>query len=218
MSHAPVLPAPTGFEPDQAPRLEGLAAPLQIAHCAMLLPAPHRSSPDEPLLAVGAHLVAHDYLLPEIRFKGNAYGASFSHQALSGVFALTSFRDPRIAGTLDVFRRVVDYVRQADWSAVDIERGIIGVAKRDERPLRPGEATAVALGRHVTGDTHARRTARRRRLLRATPDSVRQAMLTALEAGLPRASVCVMSGRAQIEQANAALGGRALSIEDVLKD
>jgi len=214
MADTPVTPGETGFTPS-APGVEGLAAALQIAHCAMVMPAPHLSHPDEPLLAVGAHLVSMDYLLPEIRFKGNAYGAGFSHQSLAGAFVLSSFRDPRLTETLDVFRRVADHVRQAPWSQGDIDRGIIGVAKRDEKPLRPAEATGVALFHHMIGERFDRRCRRRRRLLEATPDTVRHALLQALEAGLPHAAVCVMSSRARLEQACRSLGD--LTIEDVLK-
>jgi Zn-dependent M16 (insulinase) family peptidase len=155
-----------------------------------------------------------DYLLPEIRFKGNAYGAGLTHQAAAGCFTLYSFRDPRIAETVAVFRQTADYVRQVSWSQTDIDRGIIGVAKRDAKPLRPGEATGMALHRHTVGETFERRCQRRRCLLAATPDTVRRAMLDALDAGLPQASVCVMSDRARLEKAAASLPG--LSIEDVV--
>ncbi|MDD5705415.1 MAG: insulinase family protein [Kiritimatiellae bacterium] len=216
MRAEPVVPGDTQFTPWESPRLEGLAAHLQIAHCAMVLRAPHRSSPDEPLLSVGAHLVTMDYMLPEIRFRGNAYGASFSHQPLAGTFTLSSFRDPHIAETIAVFRGVADYIHRVAWTQTDIDRGIIGVAKRDEKPLRPGEATGVALMRHTLGETWKRRLERRRQLLRATPETVRQALLRALEAELPRAAICVMSGREQLERAKSALGAGTMTIEDVL--
>jgi Zn-dependent M16 (insulinase) family peptidase len=215
MADAPVMPGDTGFAPARPGAVEGLAAALQIAHCAMVMPAPHLSHPDEPLLAVGAHLVAMDYLLPEIRLKGNAYGAGFTHQSLTGTFTLHSYRDPRLTETIAVFRRVADFVRQAVWSQGDIDRGIIGVAKRDEKPLRPSEATGVALQRHMIGESFERRCRRRRQLLEATPDNVRQALLQALEAGLPQAAICVMTNRSRLEQARQTLG--SLTIEDVLK-
>ena len=215
MADDPVTPGTLGVPPASDPAIEGLAAALQIAHCAMVMPAPHLSHPDEPLLSVGAHLVSMDYMLPEIRFKGNAYGAGFSHQSLASTFVLSSFRDPHISETINVFQRIVDYVQQVPWSQADIDRGIIGVAKRDEKPLRPSEATSMALFRHTIGETFERRCQRRRSLLQATPDTVRRALLAALEAGLPQASICVMSDRARLERARATLG--AMTIEDVLK-
>ncbi len=203
------------FSAGAAPRWEGLAAPLQISHSAWVMPAPHASHPDETLLAVGAHLVTMDYMLPEIRFKGHAYGAGCSYQPLDGALLLSAYRDPGIRETIETYRRVAEYVRRVAWTQVDIDRGIIGVARRDEKPLRPSEATSVALSRHTTGNSYERRRARRRHLLQATPDEVRRATLAALEAGLPRAALCVMSGRAQLEAANKHLGDQPLTIRNV---
>lgn len=203
MSDAPVGTLDSGFAASaSAPCFIGLAAPLQISHSAMSLPAPHRSHPDEPLLAIGAHLLSHDYLLPHIRFKGNAYGAGCRYQPLNGVLSLTAFRDPRIVETLQIFESVKDFVQNVPWTQADIDRGIIGVAKRDERPLRPEEATAIALLRFINGDNAELLSIRRQRLLQATPENVRSAMLRTLEQGIPHAATCVMSGRAQLQEAN----------------
>ena len=131
------------------------------------------------------------------------------------VFALIVLLYVPCISTIAVFRRVADFVRQAVWSQGDIDRGIIGVAKRDEKPLRPSEATGVALQRHMIGESFERRCRRRRQLLEATPDNVRQALLQALEAGLPQAAICVMTNRSRLEQARQTLG--SLTIEDVLK-
>ncbi len=205
--------APRDFTPSLTPQLEGLAAPLQIAHCAMLMPAPHYSHPDEPLLAIGAHLLTMDYMLPEIRFKGNAYGAGFRYAPLNGHFHLYSFRDPKIATTIETFRRTLDYVQQAPWRQSDIDSGIIGVAKRDDAPLRPGPATGLAMQRHLTGETFELRLARRKKLLQATPESVKRALTEALQANLPAASICAISSRAKLEEA--AIAG--MTISEVLK-
>ena len=65
---------PTGFAPFETSPREGLAGPIQVAHCAKVIPAPHASHPDQTLLTLGAHIVRLDYIMNEIRFKGNAYG------------------------------------------------------------------------------------------------------------------------------------------------
>ena len=49
----PVVPAPTGFEP-LSPARPGLAEPVQVAHCAKVIPAPQASDPVEAPLSVGA--------------------------------------------------------------------------------------------------------------------------------------------------------------------
>ena len=78
----PITAAPIGFKPFGTPPREGLAAPIQIAHCTQMIPAPHYSHPDSELLTIGSHILENDYILPEIRFKGNAYGFHFSVQPI----------------------------------------------------------------------------------------------------------------------------------------
>ena len=104
MRDEPIIPAPTGFKPFDTPPREGLAAPIQVAHCTQVMPAPHYSHPDSVPLAIGSHILLFDYLLPEIRLKGNAYGAGFTYNPLDALLYQCSQFDPHIARTLDVFR------------------------------------------------------------------------------------------------------------------
>jgi len=196
---------------------EGLAGPMQVAFCAKVIRAPHYSHPDEPLVAIASHLITFEYLLPEVRFKGNAYGTSCSYNSLNAALSLTSYRDPHVARTIRVFDKVADYVREAPWTQTDVERAVIGTAKSDERPIRPEDATGLALHRHLTGQTEEMRCRRRAALLSATVGEVKRAVLETLEAGEGRSPVCVVSSREKLDAANRELGDAALAIEDVLK-
>ena len=205
------------FAAGNAASREGLAGPMQVAFCAKVIPAPHYSHPDEPLVALAAHLITFEYLLPEVRFKGNAYGAGCSYSALNAALSLTSYRDPHVARTLRVFDDLADYIRQAPWTQTDVERAVIGVAKNDERPIRPEDATGLALHRHLTGQTEERRCRRREALLSAKLDDVKRAILETLAAAEGQSPVCVVSSREKLEAANRELGDAPLAIEDVLK-
>jgi Zn-dependent M16 (insulinase) family peptidase len=213
---APPADAPHPFNPAAAPPREGLAGPVNVAYCATVMPAPPPSHPDAPLLALGAWLLRFDYCLPEIRLKGNAYHAGAQYDDAFGLFKLFSGEDPRLVETLEVFERVGDFVRKAPWTQADIDRAIIGASKDADPPLRPAEATGLALTRHVRGDTDECRDRRYEARLQATPAEVRRALLEHLEAGAPRAAVCVVSSRDRLEAANRLLGPRALAIADIL--
>ena len=76
--------------------------------------------------------------------------------------------------------------------------------------------TGTALWRHLSGDTFARRQARHAAMLEATPDKVKKALLAVFEAGFPAASVCVVSSRQKLEEANRERPGSVLEIEDIL--
>lgn len=195
---------------------EGLAAPIQVAHCIQTMPAPHFSSPDEPLMVLGSHLVRLDYMLSEIRLKGNAYGAWFNYDSLGSTLLMGSYNDPHVERTLDVFAGVRDWVAKADWTQTQIDSAIIGTAKDDERPIRPEDATDTAMFRHLAGITPALRDDRSRRMRGATAPQVKRAMLAALEQNLPHSSICVMASRERLGAANKEMPGRELEITDVL--
>ena len=212
----PIGDVDLGFTPYAAPPREGLAAQMDVAYCAQVMPAPHFSQPAAVPLEVGAHIVNLDWILPEIRFKGNAYGAWFRYDALGGSLALGSYRDPHVTRTLDVFRRTRDYVAAANWNESDVGRAVIAVAKRGFTPLRPRPATGLALQRHLAGITPELREARHERLKAVTAAEVRQALQQALAAGFPRSAVCVVSSRDKLEQANRELDAGQLAIEEIL--
>lgn len=213
MQSEPVVPAATGFTP-LPPAHDGLAGPIQVAHCAKVLPAPHSSDPAEAPLRVGAHLMRMDYLLPEIRFKGNAYGASFTYDSRSARAAFGSYRDPHVARTLGVFDAAGRYVADADWSQIDVDRAIIATAKGDFRPIRPGEATGTALQRHLIGSTPELRQSRYEALRAVTPQAVKRALGNLLGPS-EHASICVVSSRQNLESANQELQ-RSLAVRDIL--
>ncbi len=77
MRDAPITAAPIGFKSFDTPPREGLAVPIQIAHCIQVMPAPYYSHIDSVLLTIGSHILTFDYMLPEIRLKGNAYNCFF---------------------------------------------------------------------------------------------------------------------------------------------
>ncbi len=199
------------------PHREGLAAPLQVSYVAQVMPAPGYLHPDSALLAVGAHLLTTEYVRPEIRFKGAAYGGACGYDAVGGQLSLMSWQDPQPVRTLGVFAAAAAHTAAAGWAQVDVDRAIIAVLKDGERPIRPAEATGMALQRHVTGLTPELREARHAAVLDATPQEVKRALQAALDAGMAAGATCVFSSRAKLDEANRALGaGQALELVDLL--
>ena len=212
----PIVDALPPFQPFTTPPREGLAGPMLVAHCAKVMPAPHLAHPDVPLLKLGVYLANFDYLLPEIRFKGNAYGGGARYDDTNGTLSLYSFRDPNIVETLGTFAGLRNHVAAQHWSQTDIDRAIIGSAKEAERPIRPGEATGTALIRHLRGDTDDQRAQRYTASLRATPTAVKETMLRVLDANESQSAICVVSSREKLAAANQRLGGDSLAVTDIL--
>jgi len=208
-----VLPA---FQPFATPPREGLAGPMLVANCAKVMSAPHLAHPDVPLFELGVYLANFDYLLPEIRFKGNAYGGGARYSDALGVLMLYSFRDPHIVETLATFDGLRAYIAAQHWSQTDIDRAIIGSAKEEQKPIRPGAATGSALTQHLRGDTNEQREQRYAAMLRATPIGVKETLLRVLDANEARSAICVVSSREKLDEANQKLGGNSLSVSNIL--
>ena len=216
MQDEPITSESIAFQQFEIPPREGLAGPIQIAHCAHVMPAPHYSHPDSTLLTIGAHLVRLDYILSEIRFKGNAYGARFTYSPSDALLSQASYRDPHVARTINVFEQTVDYVKQVEWTQVDIDRAIIATAKDGEKPIRPSQAASGALSQYLVGQTREMREERYAQLRRATPAEVKRALLELLEENGDKAAVCAVSSREKLEAANSELA-QPLVIEDILR-
>jgi len=216
MNHKPADTTPVDFEPYEQPPREGLAGPMEVAFCAKIIPAPHISHPDAMLVKLGTRIISLEYILNEIRFKGNAYGAWCNYNELSGNIELGSYHDPHIVRTLGIFSDALAYVQKADWTQNDINRAIIGTAKNYEKPIRPKSATKQALHQHIVGQTPELRERQFETILSATKDQVKRATLEVLEANLSRSAVCVVSSRQKLEAANREMKNQPLVIEDIL--
>ena len=215
MRDEPIPSESVAFQPFETPPREGLAGPIQIAYCAHVIPAPHYSHPDSTLLSIGAHILRLDYIMSEIRFKGNAYGAYFTYSPFDAQLYQASYRDPHVARTLNVFEQAADYVKQVEWTQTDIDRAIIATAKTAEKPIRPSQAASDALSQYLVGQTREMREDRYAQLRRATPTEVKRALLQLLEENRDKAAVCVVSSREKLEAANRELA-QPLVIEDIV--
>ena len=203
------------FEPIYNVR-EGLAGPVQVAYCVQTMPAPHFSHEKSPLLKLGAHLLGLGYLFSEIRLKGNAYGAGCSYSSLGKVISLYSYRDPHVSRTLDVFAGLINYLKDVNWTQTDVDRAIIATTQNDSPVLRPEVVTSLALERHLTAQTAEVREARYERSLKATVADVKQTLVDVFTTGMEKSSICVMSSREKLEEANAHMEATPLKISDIL--
>ncbi len=214
MRDEPIIPAPIGFKSFGTPPREGLAAPIPIAHCTQMMPAPHYAHPDSGLLTIGSHILENDYMLPEIRLKGNAYGFCFSYNPFESMLHQGSERDPHVARTLDVFARTIDYVKQTEWIQADIDRAIIAKSSDYLKTIRPSQASTDAIWHYIKGQTHEVVEEKYAQLRRATPKEVKRALLETLEKNRDKVSICVIASREKLEAENKKMD-HLLEIEDI---
>lgn len=103
------------------------------------------------VLAVIGELVSANFLHAEIREKGGAYGTEAFFGKRSGIFKLSSYRDPHIIRTLDTFERVAEWICNEDsFSELEVEMAALQVYAGMDTPAPQRVKATRAFYRDLT--------------------------------------------------------------------
>ncbi|CAG8399536.1 unnamed protein product [Penicillium salamii] len=91
--------------------------------------------PSSASLSVLSQLLTHNYLHPEIREKGGAYGAGASSGPIKGLFTFMSYRDPNPLNSMKVFNNSGTFARDRAWSEREIEEAKLGIFQGLDAPV-----------------------------------------------------------------------------------
>ena len=108
--------------------------PFQVSYTGTCLQTAPYSSPDKAPLTILGQLLTHNFLHPEVREKGGAYGASASASPISALFTMSSYRDPNPRNSLSVFQRAGQYAHDKAWTSRELEEGKLSVFQQIDAP------------------------------------------------------------------------------------
>jgi Zn-dependent M16 (insulinase) family peptidase len=154
---------------------------------------------------VATRVLSTGYLHERVRVQGGAYGAGCSFDRNSGVFSFTSYRDPGLQGTLDVYDGAAEFLRRGEISEDDVQQNIIGLIGQLDFYQLPDAKGYTSMARHLTGVTEATRQQMRDEVLGTTLAEVR-AFADALDQVKTNGTVVVLGSAESIAQANTAHG------------
>ncbi|MGC8801253.1 insulinase family protein [Chloroflexus sp.] len=180
---------------------EGLIIPAQVNYVAkgVNLHA-YGVRPGGSAMVVLRHLRI-DYLLDRIRIQGGAYGAGGSYDRSTGLFITTSYRDPNLLRTLDVYDEMATFLRETALDPATVERAIIGTIGDMDAYQLPDAKGYTALVRYLTSVSDEYRQQIRDEVLATTPaDFV--AFAEAAAALRDHGHVAVLGSAEAIEAAN----------------
>ncbi|MCS6937766.1 MAG: peptidase M16, partial [Roseiflexus sp.] len=194
-------PTPAAWNPHKGALSEGLIIPANVNYVA--------KGADLYRLGYRLHgsaLVVTRYLMTtwlweQIREQGGAYGGFCSFDPRSGVFSYTSYRDPNLLRTIDVYDRSAAFLRQLDLSEKELTRAIIGVIADLDAYQLPDARGFTAMARYLVGDDDAYRQQVRDEVLGTTPADFR-AFADVLDMLRDHAALVVMGGEDAIAAAN----------------
>lgn len=193
-------PPPIDF-PAEAVR-EGWSTSSAVSFVAEAFTTVRMEHPDAPALAVAGKFLRSLYLHREIREKGGAYGGFSLYNPEDGLFCFASYRDPHIAGTLDVYRGAAEFARSNAVKETDIDEAILQVCAEIDKPDPPGPAARKAFYRKIISLTDEARQRFKERLLALSLKDVRAVVEKYFDPQGGGHGVAVISGDALLSQAN----------------
>jgi Zn-dependent M16 (insulinase) family peptidase len=172
----------------------------QVNFCARAYRTVPVDHPDSAALTVLGGFLRNGYLHRAIREKGGAYGGGAGQDSVNGVFRFFSYRDPRLAETLEDFDKALDWLQETEHEYQELEESILGVIGQLDRPRSPAGAARHAFHNKLFGRTPEQRARFRERVLSVTLDDLKRVANTWLKPG--QASTAVVTStdnRARVE-------------------
>ena len=117
-------------------------------------------------------IFSYDYLWINVRVKGGAYGCGSSFFR-NGDMYMSSYRDPNLTETIEIFKEAYKYVENFDVSDRDMLKYIIGTIGDLDTPLNPaakGVRSFSAYMSHADFDTFVKE---RSQILNCSVDAIR---------------------------------------------
>jgi hypothetical protein len=105
------------------------------------------------------------WLWERVRVQGGAYGGFCSLDHRSGAFVYTSYRDPNVAATLNIYNQTAAYLNESKISDEEVTKAIIGAIGDLDAYQLPDAKGFTSMTRHLAGDTDAKRQAIRDEVL-----------------------------------------------------
>ncbi len=142
-------------------------------------------------------IISNSYFMDEIRLKGGAYGFK-AILADNGFFRFSSYRDPNLSNTYDVYKKTSEFVQSLMPNDDELRKYILGTINSVDRPLLPKEKGELALRNHLCGKTFDMIKNERQNILGAKAKDLRDCG-GMLEAALKGAGICTIGSAAKIE-------------------
>ena len=143
-------------------------------------------------------IFSYDYLWINVRVKGGAYGCMCGFSR-TGDSYLTSYRDPNLKKTYEVYKRASDYVKHFDASDRDMVKYIIGAIAKMDAPMTPSAEGAYNFICYLSGVTEEQLQKDRNEVLSTDVASIRN-LAPYLEAVLSKEFIAALGDEEMIQK------------------
>lgn len=142
-------------------------------------------------------ILSYDYLWLNIRVKGGAYGC-MSGFTRGGDCYFSSYRDPNLGKTNEVFEKTPEYLNGFDVDERDMTKYIIGTVSELDTPLTPSAKGLRSTSAYLSGLTVDMVQKERDEIICATPEDIR-GLAGIVKAVLSEECLCVIGSEEALE-------------------
>lgn len=193
--------APASWTPAFDGSNEGLTIPAQVNYVGKGANLYNLGYQYHGSINVITNFIRTSWLWEKVRMQGGAYGAGSSFSKLSGIFTYTSYRDPNLMSTLDIYDQTAELLRTADMSDDELTKNIIGAIGAMDAYQLPDAKGYTSMMRYLLGESDADRQRTRDDILATTVQEFRQFAGVLAELN-KQGRVVVMGSSAAIDAAN----------------
>lgn len=189
---------------------EGRIIASPVAFTSKVLSTVPYEHPASPLLSLAVFLFNNKTLHPIIRERGGAYGGGATCNPINGTMTFYSYRDPHIFSTLTAFDEAARLVAAGHFDFEDVEEAQLEIIQDFDAPIPPGSRAEVAYSWLREGKTPEARQLFRDRVLKATPEKIKQAVEEHVLPQLTQAIPIAFAGKDLLKKENQHLQEKGL--------
>ncbi len=143
-------------------------------------------------------ILSYDYLWQNIRVKGGAYGCMSNFNRI-GEGYFVSYRDPNLKRTMEVYEKVVDFLKDFTVSERDMTKYIIGTMSNIDHPMTPAQKGERSMNLYMNKVSAEMIKEERNQILDAGQEDIR-ALSHVAKAVLEADQFCVIGSEEKIEE------------------
>ncbi len=133
---------------------EGLKTPGQVQYVVKVGDYMKAGVPFNGAFMVLRSVLSYGYLWNEVRVKGGAYGCSLSVSPQTGLVGASSYRDPNLKNTVDVYDKMVEYVENFEADEREMTKAVLGCFGGMDAPMTPRMEGGRSFSHYISGRTY----------------------------------------------------------------
>lgn len=145
-------------------------------------------------------ILSYDYLWTNVRVKGGAYGCGCNFTR-GGESYFSSYRDPNLSKTNDIYEKVPEYLSQFDADERTMTGYVISTFGVLDTPLTPVAKGSRAMASYLGHISYELVQKERTEVLNATPEDIR-ALAPLVQSVLDDGYFCVVGNEKKIDEEN----------------